>query len=254
MAKGVREVGEFCWVNMLTPDVPASQKFFSRLFGWSYAEIPGMGFRMQVDGADVGGMFDLASPNTPPGTPPAIGVMVRIANAEESVKRVRELGGTAKDPMEIPGSGRMVECQDPNGAMFDLWEPGGNKGATVATTSHGAASWFETMTTDVEKVKEFYTRLFGWTVESNEMPGFTYTSFKKGKEFVAGCMQIVPEMGPMPPHWGVYFTVSDAAVAVKTAEDAGAEVFVPQQDIPGVGKFCGLLSPHGVRFYIIQYS
>ena len=41
---------------------------------------------------------------------------------------------------------------------------------------------------------------FCWTAESMEMPGFTYTSFKLGEVWVAGMMQIMPEMGEAPPH------------------------------------------------------
>ena len=37
---------------------------------------------IQVNGHDIGGMFDLDGPNTPPGTPPCIGVMVKVDSAD----------------------------------------------------------------------------------------------------------------------------------------------------------------------------
>ena len=61
-------------------------------------------------------------------------------------------------------------------------------------------------------------------------------------------------MGDVPPHWGTYFTVNDADEAVREAVELGATICVPVQDIPGVGRFCGIMSPQGVPFYVIKYS
>jgi hypothetical protein len=66
---GIRKTGQICWTNMLTPQSAQARAFFGTLLGWTYAEIPGLGHRAQVGGRDIGGLFDLKSPNTPPGTP-----------------------------------------------------------------------------------------------------------------------------------------------------------------------------------------
>src|SRR4029079_12308132 len=96
MATGTRKTGEFCWINMLTPQPAEARAFFSELLGWTYVEMPGMGHRVQVGGRDIGGLFDLAHPNTPKGTPPLIGVMVKVASADATCEKARELGGKAK--------------------------------------------------------------------------------------------------------------------------------------------------------------
>ena len=209
---------------------------------------------MQVGGRDIGGLWDLAAPNTPPGTPPGIGVMVKVDSADATVKRVNSLGGTAKPAFDIMEQGRMAECVDPNGAHFDLWEPKKSQGADADSSLHGSPSWHETMTTDVARATAFYTSLFGWQAEMMPMEGFDYTSFKLGEEFVAGMMAITPAMGPIPPHWAVYFTVDDADRTVREALALGAASCVPVQDIPGVGRFAGLTSPQGVIFYVITYA
>lgn len=254
MATGYRKAGEFCWINVLTPDPDEARAFFGALLGWTYPELPGMGHLIQVDGHRCGGLWDLAGPNTPPGAPAGIGVMVRVDDADDTSARAVALGGQAKPAFDIMEQGRMAECWDPNGAQFDLWQPKLNGGTDVDTTVHGAPSWFETMTTDVARASTFYEQLFGWTTESQVMPGMTYTSFKLDGAYVAGMMAITPEMGPIPPHWGVYFTVSDIEEAERHAITLGATLFLPVQDIPGVGRFAGVTSPQGVMFYVIQYS
>ena len=80
-----RKPGEFCWINILTPDPAKAQKFFSDLLGWAWVEMPGVGYRMQLDGKDIGGLFDLNGPNTPPGTPPVMGVMVKVKSTARAM-------------------------------------------------------------------------------------------------------------------------------------------------------------------------
>ncbi|HXU34010.1 MAG TPA: VOC family protein [Thermoanaerobaculia bacterium] len=254
MATGTRKPGEFCWINLLTPEPEAAREFFGKLLRWEYGEIPGMGHLVKVGGRPIGGLFDLASPQTPPGTPPGIGVMVKVESADAICEKVVALGGKAKPGFDIAEQGRMAECFDPNGAEFDLWEPKKGQGTDVDATLHGAPSWFETITSDPARAKKFYCDLFGWTAEDNVRPEFTYTSFKLDGEYVAGMMPILPRMGEIPSHWGVYFTVEDVDETARLAEELGAKVFIPPQDIPEVGRFSGIFSPQGVMFYAIRYN
>ena len=127
-------------------------------------------------------------------------------------------------------------------------------GTDVDTPSTCAPCWFETLTNDVDRATEFYTGLFDWTPEVMPMPGYDYTTFKLGDVYVAGLMQITPEMGTMRSHWGTYFTVKDVDETAREAVGLGARLCVPVRDIPGVGRFCGITSPQGVTFYAIKYS
>jgi predicted enzyme related to lactoylglutathione lyase/uncharacterized protein YndB with AHSA1/START domain len=256
LARGprLRNAGEFCWINMLTPQPALAREFFGKVLDWTYAEIPGLGHRIQVGGADVGGLFDLHAPNTPKGIPPCIGAMVKVVNADAACAKVIALGGKSQPAFDIMNNLRMAVCFDPNGANFDVWESKQQHGTEVDSTLHGAPSWFETLTTDVERATKFYVELFGWTPETMPMPGGMYTVFKRAGVPVAGMMAITKEMGELPPHWGVYFTVRDADAAARAAIALGAKQCVPAHDIAGVGRFCGLTSPQGVTFYVIAYT
>jgi predicted enzyme related to lactoylglutathione lyase len=44
----------------------------------------------------------------------------------------------------------------------------------------------------------------------------------------------------------------DTAAARKAAELA-AKIYMPPTDIPGIGRFCVLVSPQGVTFHLIKY-
>ena len=254
MTTGTRNIGDFCWINILTPQPPEAREFFSKLLGWTYIELPGMGHIIEVGGHPIGGIFDLASPNTPPGTPPHIGVMVKVASADANCEKVTSLGGKAVAAFDVMDQGRMAVCFDPNGGAFDVWEPKKGQGTDVDRAQHGAPSWFETVTTDVDRAAKFYAGLFGWTPEAMPMQGFVYTTFKQGDAYVAGMMPILPQMGEMRPHWATYFTVSDADATAAAATKTGGAIRFPAHDIPGVGRIVGITSPQGVMFYVIKYA
>ena len=254
MASGVRKTGEFCWINVLTPEPKAARDFFRKLLGWQYSMIPAIGHRIRVDGHDIGGLFDLDSPQTPKGTPPHIGVMVKVDDADAIAANVAQLGGRALPPFDILFQGRMAVCFDVNGANFHVWQPKAGPGTDVDSSSVGAPSWFETVTTDVARARAFYGSLFGWTAETMDMDEFQYTTFKQGDDHVAGMMPIVPAMGDVPPHWAVYFTVADADATARLATELGATLVVPPTDVPNVGRCCGIRSPQGVVFYAIRYA
>lgn len=254
MTTGVRGPGEFCWINMLTLEPAKAREFFGTLLDWTYAEIPGMGHIVKVGGRDIGGLFDLQSPNTPAGTPPLIGVMIKVASADAACAQVMSLGGKAKPAFDIMDNLRMAVCTDPNGAEFDVWEPRKGLGTDVDSEQHGAPSWFETPTTDTDRAATFYSGLFGWTPEVMSMPDLTYITFKHGAGYVGGMLQITPRMGKMKPHWTTYFTVRNADETAREAAALGAKICTPMIEVPGVGRFCAIASPQGVPFEIIQYA
>jgi uncharacterized protein len=251
MATGIRKSGEFCWINILTPQPSDAMDFFAKVLGWTCYEMPPFGHGMRVGGRDIGGLFDLNGPNCPPGLQPVIGVMVKVDNAEVACEKIRSLGGKAEPAFDIADHGRMAVCHDPNGGGFDIWEPRTMPGTDADSSLPGAPSWSECLTTDIPRATAFYTELFGWTAEVKHMPGMDYTVFRHGGADIAGMMP-VPYPG-VAPHWGTYFTVNDADEAARVAEGLGGKLFVPPMDIPNIGRFCGILSPQGVRFFAIQY-
>ena len=254
MTTGTRKPGEFCWINMLTPQPAAAREFFTKLLGWTYAEIPGMGHTIKVGGRDIGGLFDLAGPNTPQGTPAMIGVMVKVESADAAAMKVVSLGGRAQPAFDIADQGRLAVCFDPNGAEFDVWQAKAVLGMDVDSELHSAPSWFETLTSDVDRAAKFYSGLFGWIADEIPMPGGKYIALKLRGASVAGAMQITPKMTGMQPHWKTYFSVKDADAATREAVELGATISMTMKDIPGGGRICGITSPQGVPFYLAQYK
>ncbi len=117
---------------------------------------------------------------------------------------------------------------------------------------HGAFSWNELLTTDIEGAKTFYSKMFNWQLDdiNNEMP---YTLAKINGQEVAGMMKTPPEAVGMPPMWGGYVTVDDVEASAKQAEALGGKILMEARDIPEVGRFCVIADPQGAMLTIITY-
>ena len=121
---------------------------------------------------------------------------VSVADADATMAKVREAGGTViVEPMDVMGMGKMAIFTDPTGAACGLWEPGTFVGAELVNED-GSFGWNELGTRDVPAAREFYGKVFGWTVEEQEMPGMgTYNVWKDG-EHVRGGMVDITGMAP----------------------------------------------------------
>ena len=119
---------------------------------------------------------------------------------------------------------------------------------------HGAFSWFELMTTDVDASKSFYSKLLNWSMEDMPMENMTYSVVKVDGNDAGGIMPMPPDAGEMPPAWGLYITVDDVDATATKAKEMGGKVLVEPQDIPQVGRFCVIQDPQGAWFSAITYA
>lgn len=257
MTTGRRKFNDFCFINLMTPNGAKARDFFSKLLGWTWGEMPDApgGTLILVEGKTAGALMDLDEAQMPPGIPPVVGVMIKVKNADETVAKVKELGGDSEPIIDIHTNGRMAMCRDPLGAMFNIWQPIDKDGAEHDSHAHGAPTWYENLTHDSQKVTDFYCKLFGWTAQDQHpVPGMVYTLLSLDNVPVAGAMNLMPHMGNIPAHWGVSFAVNDIHKTWELAKELGAELCIAPQAIPTVGQFALLKSPQGVAFHLIQWA
>jgi predicted enzyme related to lactoylglutathione lyase len=251
------EPGTPCWVELAgTPDIEASERFYRDLLGWEIPEQSNSaqlgGYRRaQLNGKDVAG----ASPKMEDDQPCVWATYVSVADADETLGKVRDAGGTVVvEPLDVMGMGKMAIFTDPTGATCGIWEPGTFVGAELVNED-GTFGWNELGTRDIAPAREFYGKVFGWSVEEQDMGDMgTYYIWKDG-EAVRGGMIDMTGMAPeeAPPHWLVYFTVADADAAVATIRSGGGQVLNGPIDIP-VGRLAMVQDPQGAFFAVMAPS
>lgn len=119
----------------------------------------------------------------------------------------------------------------------------------------GSFCWYELATTDQAAAKNFYTSLFGWSVNDYPMgPSEVYSMFGlEGKE-VGAAYTLRPEQRSqgVPPHWMVYVAVENADEIARRAGELDAAVYAGPFDVADYGRMAVMADPTGAVFSIWQ--
>jgi predicted enzyme related to lactoylglutathione lyase len=241
--------GTFSWTDLSTTDPEAAKTFYSSLFGWNYTDNPvgdGMVYSMaQVGDKDVAAISAQPEQQREAGAPPAWNSYVTVESADQSAERIAALGGTVHAPaFDVMDVGRMAVAQDPTGAYFLVWEPKSHIGASLVNAA-GAMAWNELATTDMDIASNFYSELFGWTLDPMEGAEFPYLIIKKPDGATNGGIR--PAQGPEPSYWLNYFGTDDIDAAHAKLSELGGSSLMGPADI-GVGKIAIVQDPQGAVF------
>ncbi len=106
----------------------------------------------------------------------------------------------------------------------------------------------ELNTTDLGKAKEFYGKLFNWTLE--DVPNMEYTMIKVG-EGTGGGMMKHPVAGA-PSMWLAYVMVDVVNAETAKAKSLGATILKDVTEIPGVGWFSIFSDPTGAPLALFK--
>jgi predicted enzyme related to lactoylglutathione lyase len=246
------------WTDLSTTDDGAAAAFYGSLFGWTddpQEMGPDAVYRMQrLDSQLVAGIYQLGPEEKAQNVPPHWNIYFAVENADEAVTKAKAAGGTIlMGPHDVFDAGRMAVVQDPQGAVFNVWQPNQNIGSEVMQEP-GTITWVELMTGDTDQAIEFYKKVL--PIETGKMAGpMPYTMVRAGGNDVAGMMNISdmgPEAAGVPPNWSIYFGSADTDRTVEQARSLGAAVMVEPRDIPSIGRFAVLRDPQGAVFSVFQ--
>ena len=125
----------------------------------------------------------------------------------------------------------------------------------VTSYSHGAPSWAELSTTDEAGALAFYSALFGWVNDPQEMGPNSYYHMQRlnGLEAAAIYEQGEEERGQgVPPHWNVYITVENVDELVEKVGQNGGNVLLDPMDVFEAGRMAVLQDRQGASFAVWQ--
>ncbi len=147
--------------------------------------------------------------------------------------------------------GRMAVVQDPTGAVFALWQPKSHTGTGIAGVP-GTLCWADLITPDPARAKEFYTGLFGWRIIKGENDPSGYLHIANGEKFIGGIPPANFRDPNVPPHWLLYFLVSNCDATAAKAKELGAKTYLAPMTMEKVGRMAILADPQGAVFPIFQ--
>jgi uncharacterized protein len=242
--------GTPCWADLATSDVEGARAFYGGLFGWEW-EVAGPEFGNYSTGMLRGKKVAAVASRMDDSQPVVWTTYLAVDDADKWAAAVPGAGGTvAMAPMDIPTAGRFGIGADPTGAFFGVWQAAEHRGSELVNEP-GTIVWNELVTPDLDAATAFYETTLGVRFEDMDTGGNgVYKLLKVDGRTAGGAMPLLPEMGDLPPHWGIYFEVADAEAAVARAQELGAQVLGAVQQTPQ-GPMGMLLDPQGGAFSVI---
>ena len=278
-AGGVRDgypAGVPCWIDTTQPDPRAAADFYAGLLGWDLENMmptdsPGQYFVARKHGLDVAAISSNAD-----GGAATWNTYVWVDNADETAHRVEQAGGRVlAAPFDVPGAGRMAECEDPAGATFRLWQAREHRGAQLVNAP-GSWNWSNLNAPDPQGAMRFYAAVFGWEFSELDfgaglswmvrVPG--YADFLEVRNpgvkeqhaasgappgFTDAIGWLQPTPSGAEAHWSVTLSVSDADLVAARSRELGGTVISGPVDVP-YARVVQVTDPQGASVTLSQFK
>ena len=252
--------GMFSWADMPVLDIDKAKAFYTRLLNVETASTPmgpGMAYVvLHKAGKSCCALYPVTEEQLQQRGGRSWWLSYfTVEDADASAARAKELGGVVfAGPFDVFDAGRLAIIQDPEGAIFAVWQPKRGIGAEVFGEP-GALAWNELYTNDVAAATAFYGGLFGWQANAAVGgDGAPYNVFTLDGQPACGMMAIRPEWGTVPPNWSIYLAVEDLEASLELVKEMGGAVLFPPMAVENVGRFSMVQDPMGAYLSVMQVA
>ncbi len=250
-------VGKLIFVELVTPDLAASKKFYGELFGWSFHDIQADGIEYAealLDGRSVAGLIHK---KVAPGEQrqPAWLSFFAVGDVDKVKKVAVENGAKVLfEPHTIPDRGREAVFSDPQGAVFVVLASSSGDPPDVLAEP-GEWIWSSLITSDTDAAATFYQKLFDYEVFELPAGEGAKHLLLASDNYARASVNTLPANKPnIHPHWLNYVRVEDAAKMTEKVVALGGRVLVsPRIDRQG-GKIAVVADPLGAVFGLVEWS
>ena len=256
-ASAEHHVGKIIWADLTTPDLAASERFYSGLFGWTFRDLrPGeKGYSVALlDGRPVAGLYQRPEP-AGERRRPAWFAFIAVRDVDATKKTALEHGAKVLfGPRTFPQRGRQAVLADPEGAIFAiLASTSGDPGDFLAPP--GTWIWNSLLTRDPDTEAAFYQSVFGYDVFN--LPGDDGRDhlILSSDDYARASVNPLPSKASnRPPHWLSFVRVVDAADAAARAVALGGRVIVPPHVDRHGGRVALVADPAGALLGLMEWS
>ncbi|MFK5894333.1 MAG: VOC family protein [Pseudomonadota bacterium] len=239
--------GKFVWHDLLTPDIQASKKFYSALFGWTY-EQHGAYTVIFNKQKKIGGMAEIKI-EAKKETQSIWLAYMSITDVDEATKFIKAQGGIIhQGPVNMKNRGRGVLVSDPQGAQLLLLKT--SDGDPVDSEAViGDWLWNEIWTNVPKTTIAFYQQLGKYTLHSENN---NYQILKSEGKWRAGIRDIFED--DFKVRWVTSVRVADPEVLLDKVENLGGVVWVRPDDASSNGDTALISDNTGALLMIQRWS
>jgi predicted enzyme related to lactoylglutathione lyase len=249
-------VGKVIFLELVTPDLAAAERFYGGVFGWTFRDI-NVG-RTAYAEAMLGNepVAELLRKTLPAGEhlQPAWLTYFAVRDVDAATQTAVQHGAKILfQPHNFPDRGREAVLADPRGAIFAvLASRSGNPPDLLATP--GAWIWSSLIARDPEAETAFYQALFNYEVfEVPGEPGAQHFILAS-EGYARASVNPPPASRPdIYPHWLNYVRVDDATGTAAKVVALGGRVLVEPRLSRGGGKIALVADPLGAPFGLLEW-
>jgi predicted enzyme related to lactoylglutathione lyase len=259
---GEHHVGKVVWLDLVTPDLAAAEKFYGPLFGWTFQHLRAGDSDYAVallDGRPIAGLLAKA---IPVGEHRQSAWLTFIAVRDvDAAKRVALAHGAKvlADPSTYAMRGRQAVLSDPQGAVFAiLASSSGDPPDYLAAP--GEWIWSSLLTKDAGTDAAFYQELFGYDVfEAPSNDGLEHLILS-GEEYARASANalasttVAGDTVRRHPHWLNFVHVESVAQMTGKVIAMGGRVLVEPHIDRGGNMLAVVADPAGAPFGLMEWS
>lgn len=245
--------GKFVWADLVTDDVPAAQKFYGGLFGWTFRDLGDYTIAAN-DERPLCGLFQRPRPADQSAKPRWLGY-ISVSNVERAKKAVTRAGGRVlAEPRKLPDRGEQAVFADAEGAVFGVVKSSSGDPEDFLADP-GDWIWIQLMSRDGRKAAEFYRTIGGYEIIEN-------TSTNKLSDYVlasegyarATVRTIRTDDERVRPTWLPFVRVRDVNESEAKAKQLGGKVLIESRPELFNGKVAVIADPTGAAIGILEWS
>jgi predicted enzyme related to lactoylglutathione lyase len=117
--------GDWCHIDVVAGDRARAQKFYGKVFGWRFEDIPGADYinvRTSENGIEsgIGGLAQATGAAAP--APNGVVPYILAPDMDATIAAVEAAGGEIVIPRtDVMGMGEFAHFRDPDGNLIGLW-------------------------------------------------------------------------------------------------------------------------------------
>jgi uncharacterized protein len=249
-------VGKVIFIELVTPDLAATKRFYAGLFGWTFRDIQAGATQYaeaSLDGRPIAGLVQRPFPAGEHRQPAWLSFFsVTDVDAAKTIA-LQHGAKVLFEPHSFADRGREAVFADPQGAVF----------AVLASTSGdppdflaapGEWIWSSLITSDPDAGAAFYQALFDYDVFELPANAGAQHLLLASHNYARASANSLPASEPNAhPYWLNYVRVEDTPKAVAKVAALGGRVLVePWVDRHG-GKVAVVADPMGAPFGLLEW-
>ena len=232
--------GNIVWYTLVTPNLEESITFYRRIFNWEITMAQVSKQKVAVvryQGTPIASMVEI------PGADAGIWIASVSTNSVQDIaaKFAANGGRTILKPFNIKGTGKQVVVEGPLGEKIGFIE---NPAHPVSQLTNGDREWIwtELWSTDTDRSRDFYQKVFNASITENEKTDKPYWFINKEGQKVAG---IIPNPAEgARSQWVPYVNIQDIPGFYDGLKKSGALILLAPESGYRDGSIIIFEDPH----------